>query len=894
MLANTRDEPARTAQTKYRIPRARGTAVARARLIPRLRSAVLSQPLTVLVAPAGYGKTTTLSQLAGALGGARVAWISLDEDDRDPDRLFGHLIHALRPLGLHYEQDPAALVAAVAAGGARSRAAIGVLVNALGTIPASRLVLMLDDVHHVAEAGVGPLLEALVERLPDNVSLLLAGRALPPLPLARWIVRDEAAEFGLADLGFDEVEARSLAEAVAGTGTAAADVSCLWERTAGWPAGFAMLLRASDDSRRSAPSVADARLYEFLADEVLAGLPAELQRFAEDVAVLAELTPSNCAVVSQRHDAADLLQALQERDVFVTVLDPLLPVLRFHDLFRDFLLARLGRDPARLRGLHGLAAGAESDGLRVVGHWLAAGEWRVALDRLQQAADQWLAEGGHAVLERMLERFPPAFAQRKPAWHYLTGVCAWRRWDWLMAAAAFRQAAALLDQPGHSELRPRVMHYLAGAESVLGNPAAAEAAAASLQGLALDAADRTGLELQLAWCHMSDGDAAAVVGHLREAVRVLLTAPASIAPQIADRAHSLFVGVAGALPVYRELVSACRSVAGAERAPWYGAPALIEGWTRLWEGDLPGAEAALALARSIERRFGGNPPLSDGCERLETTLLSVTGHGQQALQRVAALVETFAGSANADLSIAYAKAYLHGYARTAWACADHAAFRSIAPRAMQPRRPGEWVSIGISSRMLPAQLALLDRDWAAAADILESVLAEHEPGLFPLGHADPRLCLAHARLQQGRAADALTALERVLAQCVGERAIGWLLLEPDWLVAPLLELLPRERRAEPPLAPLLGRLADWRAEARARSQRPGPKSAGPLDLLSQREVEVLEKVAEGAGNKEIARDLALSTHTVKRHIANILGKLDCVSRRQAAMLLRRERERAGA
>ena len=140
----------------------------------------------------------------------------------------------------------------------------------------------------------------------------------------------------------------------------------------------------------------------------------------------------------------------------------------------------------------------------------------------------------------------------------------------------------------------------------------------------------------------------------------------------------------------------------------------------------------------------------------------------------------------------------------------------------------------------------------------------------------------------------MTALERVLAQCVGERAIGWLLLEPDWLVAPLLELLPRERRAEPSLAPLLGRLADWRAEARARAPRPGPKTARPPGLLGQREVEVLEKVAEGAGNKEIARALALSTHTVKRHIANILGKLDCVSRRQAAMLLRRERERAGA
>lgn len=877
------------ALTKFRVPRQHGTPITRATLLPRLRAAVLHHALTVLIAPAGYGKTTTLAQLAGSLGGARVAWISLDTNDADPGRLFANLVRALQPLGMRYAESPAALIAAAATDGSQSRAAIGMLVNALGTIPAPRVVIMLDDIHRLAHPGIAPLLEALIERLPDNISVVLAGRALPPLPLARWTVRGEAAEFGPGDLGFDAQEAVTLAAALVDQAVSADEIARLQDRTGGWPAGLALMLRAPRARREVAPAETDARLFEFLATEVLNDLPADLQRFSEDVAVLAELAPATCEAVAGQADVARQLQALQERDLFVTVLDPVLPILRYHDLFRDFLLARLAREPARLRDLHRRAAMVETDGVRAVSHWLAAGDASPALDRLLQDADALLAAGGHHAIERWLEHFPAEFAEHAPAWHYLAGVCAWRRWDWPRAAGALRRAAELLGPGAATQLQARVLHYLMGAESTLGNLVAAAAAAAKLQNMQLGQADRAGVELQLAWCRMSDGEAGAVVGHLREAVRIVAADPAAIAPQISDRAHSLFMGVPGALPAYRSLLSACASTMRGAVAPWHGAPALIEAWTRFWEGDLDAAEAALAHARDIDRRFGGIPPLRDGCERMENTLLGTTGRGALALERAGQLVARFAPEAAQELRIAYANAYVHGFARIAWACADHDAFRAMAPRAARPREPGEWVFIGVSSRMIPAQLALLDGDWTAAATGFATLLAEHTGDLFPLGHADPRLGLAYARLREDRVAEALATLEPVLEQCASEQAIGWLILEPEWLVTPLLEALPPARRADPALGPLLARLATWRATALLRAARPATKPPGVLDSLSEREREVLERVADGAGNKEIARDLQLSVHTVKRHIANILGKLDCVSRRQAAILLRRER-----
>jgi LuxR family transcriptional regulator, maltose regulon positive regulatory protein len=871
------------ASTKFRVPRQRGTEIPRAALLPRLHNAVSTHALTVLVAPAGYGKTTTLAQLACSLDDAHVAWISLDPNDDDPGQLFATLVRALQPLGLRYAEDPAALIAAASGAGSPARAAVGMMVNALDTIPASRLAIMLDDTHHLEHSGVAPLLEALIERLPEQISVVLAGRALPRLPLARWTVRGEAACFGPDELNFDVGEAAMLAGTLAGNTASQDEITCLRERTAGWPAGLALLLRARRDRRDAAQSKADAQLFEFLAAEVLDALPADLRRFVEDVAVLAELAPATCAAVTGQTAASDQLRVLQERDLFLVVLDPVQPILRYHDLFRDFLLARLARDPARLRELHRRAAGAETVCARVVNHWLAAGEPGLALGRLLQDADGLLAEGGHHAVERWLDQFPAEHANRDARWHYLAGLCAWRRWDWPRAAGAFRRAAELLDPAAAVPLRVRVLQYLMGAESALGNPDAARAAAAGLHGLPLDATDRAGLELQLAWCRMGDGDASAVVEHLCEAARIVATDPATIAPHTADRAHSLYMGAPGALPAYRVLLASYRQASRGAAAPWHGAPELIEGWVRLWEGELAEAEAALARAREIDRRFGGIPPLQDGCLRLEIMLLATTGRGAQALEMVRQLVERF--SPEGGPRIAYAGVYVHGYARLAWATADYDAFRAVAPRASRPM--GDWAFFELSSRLIPAQIALLDDDWATAATAFEAALEEHGRVQFPVGHADPRLGLAYARLRQGRTAAALAALEPVLEQCAREQAIGWLLLEPDWLVAPLLKILPPERLADRELSPMLARLAVWRATAGTRAARPARKAPGPLDALSEREREVLERVTDGAGNKEIARDLDLSVNTVKRHIANILGKLDCVSRRQAAILMRR-------
>ena len=65
-----------------------------------------------------------------------------------------------------------------------------------------------------------------------------------------------------------------------------------------------------------------------------------------------------------------------------------------------------------------------------------------------------------------------------------------------------------------------------------------------------------------------------------------------------------------------------------------------------------------------------------------------------------------------------------------------------------------------------------------------------------------------------------------------------------------------------------------------------------LSVLSSRECEVLDRVAQGALNRQIASELTISEFTVKRHMQNILCKLGFRSRREAGAFYRTARTAA--
>jgi LuxR family maltose regulon positive regulatory protein len=811
---------------------------------------------------------------------ARAVWFAVEPDDDDVVRFFASLVDVLAPLGLEWRLPSRELVANMSAAPQQVRAAAGELAAALESVPDSRLVVVLDDLHHVASPDIALLLEALIERLPEHVTLVLASRTPLPLPMSRWIVGGEAAELGARDLEFSEHDGAALAGSVRQTPEYGQHVRDVLERTRGWPAAAVLMLRVDGAGDSFEPGHGSRQLlYDYLASEVLHRLPDEMQQFLLDVSVLAELTPELCGAVAECADARAMLRSLYRQDLFVIAVDGSIPVLRLHDLFREFLQARLAATaPERLRQVHERAARAEASLPRAIGHYLVAGRWHDALRLMARHADVLRGQGHQQSMQRWLEQIPEEVVSETDDGLYVRACCAWLRWDWIQSRA---DMSRLLERMRASGREPPTDALLAlmGFLNALGEREEATRIAGLIASRPLAAKEVAVLALRRAWASMDVGDPDAVVRHFGEFVAAAADDPRVIAPLIVDRT-SLYIGLPGMLAQYQRFLDIGRTAMGPGVGLWHGAFWVIEGWVALWRGRREAAWRAIGAARELQSRFGGVTPTEDALARLEAVFLAAVGQGEEAVRTARALVERFSSPRYASIKVVFERAYWAGVGKVAWMAGDAPSLREAAKCLLPPRRREEWLFIDLVRPTLQAQVAMLDRQWVEADRQLSVALQAFERLRFPQGHADPRVLAACVQRMLGNRHAAWSHLEPVLAECLAEDAIGPLSCEPAWVTDAALEVVPAERRTDPHLQELIGRLASWRQRASE------PLATGPLARLTEREREVLARVAQGDANKDIARRLDLSLHTVKRHIANILGKLDCVSRRQAGELYR--------
>lgn len=877
--------------TKFRMPRLRGETVERPELLARLETAVADDPATLLCAPGGSGKTTLLAQFAArAAATSSVVWISIDEDDDDANRLFATLVHGLGPLGLAWETEPQELIRRVAGAGAQSRAALATLVNALCTSAASRILVVLDDLHRISRPDAYALLDSLVERLPDHVALLMGTRVEPPLQLARWRAHGELGEFTLDDLRFTEEEAMRLA---ASAPQAIADQHIVHEavvRTGGWAVGLTMLLqsrwgvaRAGRGGRSANGDAAQRNLFAYLAKEVLGSLPRDLQEFVLRTSILLELDPRLCRSVTGREDAAAVLEDLYRRNLFLTAVDETAPVLRFHDLFRDFLESELARRmPDELHALHERAARAERSPARSVHHSLAAGCWDEAIRRILEAGESLLADGAVATVERWIAQLPESARAASPRLAYLAGTSAWMRWDWARARRELTLAVEGLTAPEEARRRVRAMFQLVDALNSSGDLRAAWERLEEVSRMPLDELGQAELALQCAWCLAPAGEIEAVSRYMNEFVAHAERDPATICPVTAGRVHCMLIGLPGIAEAFDRYAGLCRQVAGGTSAPWHLAALAVEGWARIWRGDRAAAANIVARAGELFQRFGNIRVLGERLGPLKAAYSMAMGHHADAVATGRQLVAGLEAPEVARHSAAWLRSYRNGLARMYWMADEPAGFFELLPHLVAPRSPAEWPYNEVVADTARGQAALLRGDARAALEPLEQACEGYARHRMPAIFCDPRVSLAYAWSVLGDRKRTWEVFEPVYREVVDEGAMGLLLLDSRRVVMSVLDALPAEVRRAPATDTMRARLAEWAPGKAADAGR-----RGVLAALTERELEVLEQVASGAGNKHIARTLDLSLHTVKRHIANILDKLDCASRGQAADLYRK-------
>jgi LuxR family maltose regulon positive regulatory protein len=806
--------------TKFRIPRLRRDTVPRAALLARLLQSVESNPLTIVRAPGGSGKTVLLSQLAAGIGGSRqVLWVALDGEDNDANRFFAALCRAVAPLELTWEVDPVALMATAGTSKAQQRAALAAFVNALCTTAAERVVIVLDDLHRLDDPEVFALLEGLLERLPEHVALLIGTRVEPPLSLARWKAHGEMVELGPPDLRFDEQDAQALAQRKLAGPADPELVRQALVRSDGWAVGLSMLLQAAQGAGDHAAALersgSHALLFEYLAEEVLAELPEELREFLLCCSILDELNPRLCTAVSGREDAGLLLRELNRRNLFVTPIDELVPVLRFHDLFREFLksAARRRFSGEELDAMHVRAAGAETVPARAVAHLIEARAWEQALARIGSIGEGLLAEGAIGTVERWLEQIPGSVRSQDAQVAYLNGTCGWLRWDWVRTKQHLPPAITGLARPEDLPRRVRALFQLVDALNSAGELDEALRRLDEVSRLPLDDLGHAQLALQRAWCLAPRGDAQALVASMQEFIDYAARDPERICPATAGLIHCLLVGNPGVAATFERFVLLAEQVRKPVARPWHLPLHAVDGWARVWRGDRAGAEAAMARASSIYRQFRGIRVMSERYAQFRTLLGGVSGN-LEALDKVAA--EMIAALQAPDLTAhrpVWERAYRHAHARMHWIHGSTAAWQKLSQPLLAPRSRVEWPFIDVAAQVVRGQRLLLAGDWRGAAAVLEAILGDYARLRLPMVYPDPRISLAFARLRSAGAAEAWRVFEPVYIEATEHHGVGVLLMDCRNHVAELLDAAPAEVRRSDPMQALKGVLQQWSPRA---------------------------------------------------------------------------------
>jgi LuxR family maltose regulon positive regulatory protein len=331
--------------TKLYFPPPRPGIVPRPHLIERLNEGlVIGRKLTLISAPAGFGKTTLVSEWFADCK-RPVAWLSLDEGDSDPVRFTSYLIVALQTIKV--EIGESLLVALQSHQPPQIEAILTALLNEISVIP-ERFLLTLDDYHSIDSHEVDQALTFLVEHQPPQMHLVIATREDPPLPLARLRARGQLTELRAADLRFTPAEAAEFLNRMMGLNLSDEDVTALEARTEGWIAGLqmaALSMQGQPDPTTFIQSFTGSHRFvlDYLLEEVLERQPSEIQNFLLHTSILERLCGSLCEAVLETPPGSgqSILEELERANLFLIPLDNERHWYRYHHLFAELLRQRL-------------------------------------------------------------------------------------------------------------------------------------------------------------------------------------------------------------------------------------------------------------------------------------------------------------------------------------------------------------------------------------------------------------------------------------------------------------------------------------------------------------------------------------------------------------------------
>jgi LuxR family maltose regulon positive regulatory protein len=872
--------------TKLYTPPPRPNVVLRPRLVERL-NAGLHRKLTLVAAPAGFGKTTLISAWV-ALCDRQVAWLSLDDGDSDPTRFLAYLVAALRTIAptvgegllavLQFPQPPP------------SQAMLTVLLNEMSTIP-NHFVLILDDYHVIDAKAVDDALTFLLEHLPPQMHLVIATREDPQLPLARLRARGHLTELRAADLRFTPAEAATFLKVVMGLNLSAEDIAALEDRTEGWIAGLqlaALSLQGQHDATSFIQSFTGSHHFvlDYLVEEVLEQQPASVQTFLLRTSILDRLCGPLCDAVLRDPTASGqaTLEYLERANLFLVPLDNERRWYRYHHLFADLLRQRLQQSvaaPTRddrdgAAELHRRASQwYEDHGLEIEAFQHAAAANDVArAERLIEGAGVPLHfRGVRTPILNWLHSLPTTVLDARPAlWVAYVTLLTFAGNQTVELKLQAAEAALSGAEPG--DTTQNLLGHIAALRAMLAVPQHDGETIIAQSRRALEYLHPNNLPLRtvatwtLGYAYQLQGDRPAAsrayteaiaiseasgnsfttilatggLGQLQEADNQLALADESyrrVLQLVGDPSQTIaceaYVGLARIAYQWNDLDSAeqhghqclqlTRQLESVDTFASYG---VFLARLRLAQGDVSGAVAVLDEAEAFVRQHHFVFRMPDIAAVQVLTLLR-QGH----LKAAAHLTQTH------DLPISQARVHL--------AQGDPSAALAVLEPVRRQAEAKGWANEQLNVMVLQAAAHQAHGETDTAVNLLGDVLALAKPHGFIRLFVDEGPPMAH-----------------LLSEAA---ALGMM---PDYIGTLLAAFEAEQPKREDP------------------SYLPPSPSAQPLsEPLSRRELEVLHLIGQGLSNREISERLFLALDTVKGHNRKIFGKLQ-VQRRTEAVARARE------
>ena len=871
--------------TKLRVPPQPYRAVQRPRLADTLEREIPHYKLIWISAPAGYGKTTLLSQWAQR-SHFPVVWLSASEEDNDLTHFFRYLLAGWEEIQPGIRDSQLGLI--LGAMEPENEAILTAFINVANDCP-DHIVFVVDDFHLIEAPSIHQALTFLLDHLPPTLHFVLTGRAEPPLPLARYRAHHELLEFGVEDLHFVVEETEEFLNDLMGLNLTRDEIVPLQAQLEGWIAGLQLVSLTLQRRRESVDKLLISGRHRFIADylnqDVIAYLPEKTKHFLLQTSILDQLCGSLCDAVTRGDDGQEMLERLERANLFLVPLDDSRRWFRYHRLFADFLHEELNRHfPAEVANLHRQAARwylTHDLPEQALHHAVAGGDAELVRQLAEQYFEIKLLSGEFNTLRRWLESIPKKFYTAYP----LIGLI--RAGTFLFTGemdAGVRcineVEQELVSTKGEDKLwtLARVAAVRCTVACFANNiPQAESYAHQALQDLPdEDHSFRAIIYHALGDTYRRNGrwqEAREYYSKVLELVH---------APAFRIRSAHVFGALAdlalrqGRL---RESAAYWRQALAVIQEPenWGSFPLPLTGWVYIRMGEilyewneLP--EASVHLSQGLERAELGGDVLAMIAGYVITGRLKFTAGEIDAaaeyLERARPLVEN---SPFVDWSGHFGRLQLECWlAQERLRAAVEWADELLRGGAHEGQQESEVAQMAMARVLIVKGDALsIERALALLERLLHSAKAEGRMSI----HIEALALQSLAQWRHGEQARAMTSLERALRIAEPE---GYVRLFAD-LGLPLARLL-QEARSRAVMPDYVGKLL---AAIGGELSFSIPTATALPEPLSAREQEVLQLLAAGLTNREIAEQLVISAETVKKHVGNLCDKLGVSNRTQA-------------